>query len=197
MNPKTVLFVGPQGSGKGTQIKKLIDVLQREPSRRTVNIETGSGFREMIKDPKTFAEQKVARSLAKGELQPDFLTYILWGNVMLAELDNECHLTIDGFPRTTAQAAVVDEALAFFELTNVDVVNLDTPDEVVRERMLARGRQDDTVDSIDKRLTWYKEYSMPVLAYYRERANTAVHDINGADTIDGVHTQILNALNLT
>lgn len=197
MNPKTVIFVGPQGSGKGTQIKRLFTKLSEVSNRQVINIETGSGFRSMIQDPQTFAERKVARSLELGELQPDFLTYILWGNKMLAELDNECHLTIDGFPRTLAQAKVVEEALVFFERSHVDVINLDTPDDVVRERMLARGRKDDTVDSISKRLRWYKDYSIPVLAHYREHEHATVHDIDGADTIDGVHAQILSALNLT
>lgn len=196
MQARTLIFVGPQGSGKGTQIKKLLEVLAAKNQQSIVHIETGKGFRSLIADPKTFAERKVAASLERGELQPDFLTYILWGSQMLKELDASKHLVIDGFPRTLEQAAVLDEALRFFERAQVDIINLDTPDAVVKERMLARGRKDDSEESIMKRLAWYQDYSVPVLSYYRSRPNTQVHDINGALTIDEVHEEILTRLSL-
>ena len=41
-----------------------------------------------------------------------------------------------------------------------------------------------------------REDTLPVLDYYRARPDITVHDINGMDTIDGVHTQILEALKL-
>ena len=63
--------------------------------------------------------------------------------------------------------------------------------------MKGRARKDDTDTSIEARLKWYKEETLPVLAYYRDREHTTVLDIDGTDTIDGVHAQILRALKLT
>ena len=116
---------------------------------------------------------------------------------MLDQLDAKSHLLIDGFPRTVPQAEVLDDALAFFERDMLHVINLDTPEEVVRKRMYERARADDTDESIEERLRWYREETLPVLDYYRVRPDTEVHDLEGTDTIEGVHAQILTALKLT
>ncbi len=197
MQPKTVIFVGPQGSGKGTQIEKLYQVIsEKDPSRRIVDIQTGRRFRALASKHETFAERKISETLDSGELQPDFLTHVLWGQAMIDQLDPKCHLLIDGFPRTTHQARVLDNALSFFERPEVEVINLDTPEEIVRERMVGRARDDDTAESIETRLRWYREDTLPVLDFYREREGSTVHDLVGTDTIEGVHQQVLKALGL-
>jgi adenylate kinase len=197
MQPYTVIFIGPQGSGKGTQIDQLYKVMvEKDPVRRVVDIQTGRRFRALAAKHETFAERKVGRTLDTGVLQPDFLTHILWGQAMLDQLDPNSHLLIDGFPRTVVQAKVLDDALNFFEREVVNVINLDTPEEIVRKRMYERARADDTDESIEERLRWYREETLPVLEYYRVRSNTVVHDLIGTDTIEGVHAQVLRALAL-
>ena len=115
MRALTVIFIGPQGSGKGTQIDKLDKVMiEKDPVRRVVDIQTGRRFRGMAARSETFAEKKVVATLDTGMLQPDFLTYVLWGEAMLDQLDSKSHLLIDGFPRTVKQADVLDDALDFF-----------------------------------------------------------------------------------
>lgn len=193
----TVIFIGPQGSGKGTQIERLYKVMtELDPARRVVDIQTGRRFRALAAKHETFAERKINASLDTGVLQPDFLTHILWGQAMLDQLDPKSHLLIDGFPRTVPQAEVLENALDFFERDDVHIINLDTPEEIVRKRMYERARADDTEESIEERLRWYREDTLPVLDFYRVRPDTKVHDLNGTDTIDGVHTQILTALQL-
>lgn len=197
MQATTVIFIGPQGSGKGTQIEQLYKVIsERDPLRRVVDIQTGRRFRALAAKRETYAERKIERTLDSGQLQPDFMTYILWGEAMLDQLDPKSHLLIDGFPRTVQQAEVLEDALQFFERGNVHVINLDTPEEVVRERMKERARDDDTDDSIETRLAWYRDDTLPVLDYYRVRPDTIVHDLDGTDSIEGVHNQILKALGL-
>ncbi|MCA9354723.1 MAG: nucleoside monophosphate kinase [Candidatus Kaiserbacteria bacterium] len=198
MQPTTVIFIGPQGSGKGTQIELLYKVMtEKDPARRVVDIQTGRRFRALAAKHETFAERKINATLDSGVLQPDFLTHVLWGQAMLDQLDAKSHLLIDGFPRTVPQAEVLDDALAFFERDMLHVINLDTPEEVVRKRMYERARADDTDESIEERLRWYREETLPVLDYYRVRPDTEVHDLEGTDTIEGVHAQILTALKLT
>lgn len=197
MQPRTIIFIGPQGSGKGTQIEKLHAVLsERDPVRRLVDIQTGRRFRSLAAKHETFGERKIARTLETGELQPDFLVHFLWAEAMFAQVDPKCHVLIDGVPRTLEQAKVLDDGLRFFERGALDVVNLDTPEDVVRERMAARAREDDTPESIETRLRWYQEDTLPVLDYYRSRPDTRVHDVDGTQSIDGVHTGILAALGL-
>jgi adenylate kinase len=197
MKALTVIFIGPQGSGKGTQIEKLDKVMvENDPVRRVVDIQTGRRFRALAARHETFAEKKLSVTLDTGVLQPDFLTYVLWGEAMLDQLDAKSHLLIDGFPRTVTQAHVLDDAFNFFERSEIHVINLETPEEVVRARMVARARADDTTESIEERLRWYREDTLPVLEYYRSRPDTYVHDIDGMASIDEVHEQILKALNI-
>jgi adenylate kinase len=193
----TVIFIGPQGSGKGTQIERLKTVLEADDERRrVVDIQTGRRFRSLAAKQETFAEDKVAATLNAGSLQPDFLSAVLWGQAMVDQLDPKSHLLIDGFPRTVAQIPDLEDAFHFFERGTIQVMNLITPEEVVRQRMNSRARADDTEQSIEERLRWYREDTLPVVEYYRKRADTIVHDIDGTKDIEGVHAQIVEALKL-
>lgn len=196
MDTRTIIFIGPQGSGKGTQIEKLKTILESKDRRRVVDIQTGRRFRSLAAKQETFAEDKIAETLDTGILQPDFLVSVLWGQAMVDQLDPKSHLLVDGFPRTVGQIPDLEDAFRFFERGQVDIINLETPEEVVRERMHARARKDDTDDSIEERLRWYRKETVPVLDYYRKRPNTKVHDLDGTDSIDGVHNQILKALDI-
>jgi adenylate kinase len=194
MLPLTVIFIGPQGSGKGTQIEKIKTLLESRDRRRVVDIQTGRRFRALAAKQETFAEDKIAASLGQGVLQPDFITAVLWGQAMIDQLDEKSHLLIDGFPRTLAQIPDLEDALRFFERGTVDVINLLTPEAVVRDRMHSRARADDTDESIEERLRWYREETVPVIEFYRTRNNTRVHDLDGTQSIDGVSEQIIAAL---
>lgn len=197
MNPKTVIFIGPQGSGKGTQIERLDKVLkEKDPTRRVVDIQTGRRFRAMAASGEGYTEKHVAETLNSGVLQPLFLSTVLWGDAMRTHIDEDCHLLIDGFPRVIDEAKVLESALSFYHRNPIDIINLDTPEEVVRTRMETRARPDDTPESIEERLRWYREETIPVVDYYRTRPGTHVHDIKGTATIDEVHEAILEALNL-
>jgi len=196
MDIKTVIFIGPQGSGKGTQIEKLKTVLEAADRRRVVDIQTGRRFRALAAKQETFAEDKIADTMNTGMLQPDFIVAVLWGQAMIDQLDNKSHLLIDGFPRTVGQIPDLEDAFHFFERGVVDVINIATPEDIVRGRMQERARADDTADSIEERLRWYQEDTLPVLEYYRTRSNTKVHDLDGTQSIDGVHAQIMTVLGL-
>lgn len=196
MDIKTVIFIGPQGSGKGTQIEKLKAVLEGRDRRRVVDIQTGRRFRALAATQETFAEDKIAVTMGAGTLQPDFITTVLWGRAMMDQLDDKSHLLIDGFPRTVGQIPDLEDAFHFFGRANAVLINLETPEEVVRARMETRARADDTASSIEERLRWYREDTLPVIEYYKTRPNTTVHNLDGTDTIDGVHAQILSVLNI-
>lgn len=197
MTPKTVIFIGPQGSGKGTQIDKLDKLLkEKDPTRRVIDIQTGRRFRALAAKGEGYTEEHVQETLPTGMLQPLFLSTVLWGDAMREHVDDECHLLIDGFPRVVNEAKVLESAFEFYKREPLDIVNLNTPEAIVRARMLDRAREDDTAESIEERLRWYREETLPVVEYYRTRKNTVVHDIEGTASIEDVHGEILRALKI-
>lgn len=197
-SPHTIIFIGPQGSGKGTQIERLSRVLKEsDRERRVVDIQTGRRFRALAAKGEGYTEKKMHETLDTGVLQPLFLSVVLWGDAFHHHVDSECHVLIDGFPRTVNEARVLESALAFYQREPLTIVNLETSEEVVRQRMVERARPDDTAESIEARLTWYREETLPVLAYYRERPNTRVIDCDGTKSIDEVHSEILTKLNIS
>jgi len=197
MQPHSIIFFGPQGSGKGTQIEKLKEVLrERDDSREIVDIQTGRRFRALAAKGEGYTETHVADTLDSGVLQPLFLSVVLWGDAMRERMNPECHVLVDGFPRIVAEAHILESALKFYEREHLSIINLDTPEDVVQKRMEGRARHDDTPASIEARLKWYREETLPVIEYYRTRPQTTVHDIDGTASIDVVHESIVKALEL-
>ncbi len=195
MYPQTIIFIGPQGSGKGTQIEHLAKVFkQLDPERRIVDIQTGRRFRALAAKGEGFTEKKVQQTLDTGILQPLFLSVVLWADAFHHHVDSDCHLLIDGFPRTIHEAKVLESAFTFYERSHITVINLETNESVVRERMEKRARPDDTKEVIETRLQNYREETLPVLAYYRERGHTTVVDCDGSKSIQEVHSSIVTAM---
>jgi adenylate kinase len=198
MQPFTIIFIGPQGSGKGTQIEKLDAVLTAKfPEVDTIDFQTGRRFRALAMKGEGYTEEHVAETLDSGVLQPLFLSVVLWGDAMREHMKPERHVLIDGFPRTVAEATVLESAFSFYKRNEITIINLHASDEVVRGRMIARSRKDDTMESIEARLKWYREETAPVLEYYTNRPNTRIIDIDGTGTIEEVHAAILTALNIS
>ena len=194
-NPLTIIFIGPQGSGKGTQIELLDHKLRElEPARKIIDIQTGRRFRALSAKQEGYTENEVHKTLNTGVLQPLFLSVVLWGDAFHHHADATCHILMDGFPRTVHEAQVLESALVFYKREHLIIINLETPEEVVRERMIARARPDDTHESIEARLKWYREETRPVLAYYRGRGNTTIIDCDGTESIEVVHACIMETL---
>lgn len=197
MHPHTIIFIGSHGSGKGTQLEKLDATLRaQDVSRRVVAVQTGRLFRSLAQKEETYTGKHLNETLNTGIWQPDFLTTTLLGNLLIAEVDPLCHMLIDGFPRTLAQAKVLEGALDFYMRKNVMIVSLNASDEVVRARMKDRARPDDTDEVIEKRLRLYNQETPQVLDFYRARADTTVLDIDGAGTIEAIHETIAKHLGL-
>jgi adenylate kinase len=183
-----LLILGAQGSGKGTQAKRI------EAEYGIPHIATGDMFRAAIAAG-TELGRKVEPILASGALVPDELTVALIRE-RLAQEDAQKGFVLDGFPRNLAQAEALDELLESLGRPLDLVLELQVSDETCLERLVGRaadeGRADDSPDVIARRLAIYHEETEPVIRHYLP-AGTVV-GIPGDRPVDEVWTEIQRAL---
>jgi adenylate kinase len=157
-----ILLLGPQGSGKGTQAKKISDAYE------IPHVATGDMFRAAITAGSELG-RKVEPLLAAGVMVPDDLTIALIRD-RLAEEDAQNGFVLDGFPRNIAQAEALDAMLEEIERPLSAVLLLELSDDTARERLGKRaaieGRADDQPDAIERRLRDYHEKTEQVVEHY-------------------------------
>lgn len=177
-----LMIVGPQGVGKGTQAALLGDVLG------IPHISTGDLFRSNISLGTELG--LLAQSYMKsGNLVPDMVTERMVAQ-RLMEKDTRNGFLLDGFPRNILQATWLSGLLDGKQDQLDHVIVLDAPDEVVMERMLGRGRADDTAEVIATRLEIYKAETEPLIEFY----GSIVLHVDGVGAIDDIHRRVLVAL---
>lgn len=195
MDPLTIIFLGSQGSGKGTQAKLLTEKLKNISDKSVFDFESGASFRALMNDTGYTAEL-VKKTLNNGEILPDFFPVWMWTDAFMKNLSHGEHIIIDGFPRTVTQAKLLGETFDFYERNNVYIMNLEIGPQVAEQRLLARGRSDDTPESIRKRLSWYESQVKPVIEYYKRDQKCKFVMVDGERSVDDVYRDIVKALNL-
>jgi adenylate kinase len=166
-----ILVLGPQGSGKGTQAKR-INAMYGIP-----HIATGDMIREMMARD-TELGQQLREVYDRGDLVSDAQMIELIRD-RLSRGDTVGGFVLDGFPRTMAQAEALDELLRELGRNLAVVFDFQVPDrEVLLGRMLRRaaeeGRSDDTPEAITRRLELYEQETAPLVEYYRTTLNNVV-----------------------
>jgi len=167
-----VVFLGPPGSGKGTQAK-LVSLRLGVPS-----FSTGDMLRAAVQAG-TPLGLKARAVMEAGELVPDDVVLgLIRERFQTPEARNG--FLLDGFPRTLAQAASLEALLAESGRQLDAVVNLEVPEEVLVARLTNRGegRADDRPETIRERLRVYREKTEPLVDFYRGRGLLV--------TVDGV-----------
>lgn len=209
---RLVLF-GPPGAGKGTQAQLLVD------RYRLAHVSSGDLFRHNLREG-TPLGLRAKEYMDKGELVPDEVVIdIMLDKVMSIHADQG--FILDGFPRNTRQAEELETAL-IARARNIDrVLHIDVPEDELARRLGGRyvcrqcqapfthqdpgpppscdrcggelyQRDDDRPEAVQRRIDVYREETLPVLAFYRERDLLA--DVPGRDSVDGVFQSIVNAL---
>ena len=196
MQPKTFIFIGRSGSGKGTQAKLLIDALKAaDPGRGVLYIQTGEEFREFIKGD-GYTEKLAKESYEAGILMPEFLSIHQWVRALVERYTGDEHIIFDGTPRKFHEAGVLESVFGFYDIEKVWVINVEITPEESLKRLLLRKRLDDDEDNIKKRMAWYETDVAPAVEYYRTNPGYHFLKIDGERSVEAIHADIVKRLGL-
>lgn len=176
------ILLGPPGAGKGTQAELLCK------TQELTHLSTGDLLRAAV-GAGTELGLEAKGYMDRGELVPDTLVLALLGQ-RLAEGGDGAGFLLDGFPRNVSQAEALEAQLDEGSIKHVIYLQLD--DEEILQRLLSRGRKDDTDAVIRNRLDVYRAETEPLVAYYRDRSVLRAVDAKG--TIEQVHERVNQSL---
>src|SRR5437763_8257966 len=217
-----LIFIGPPGSGKGTQAKRLA------ARYKVPHISTGDMLREAVADDTPLGRQ-AAPIMASGGLVPDDLMIGII-NDRLAKPDAERGFILDGFPRTVVQAEKLDTIVGKSggngsgnEADGLRVLQLLVPDEAIVKRISLRrscptcgaiyhlesapprvdtvcdrdgaeliARPDDNETAVRKRLEAFHRQTLPVATFYK--AKNLLREVDGVGPVDQVFERIEKSL---
>lgn len=169
-NMARLIFLGAPGAGKGTQGQIIAEAYRIE------HISTGDLLRCAVVD-KTSLGQEAESFISKGQLVPTPLILKLVQNHLTHKKDSLGWI-LDGFPRTQEQAIFLENLLDESNQTCDGVIQFSVVDQVLIERLLSRGRKDDTAPIIQERLWIYHKQTAEVIQFYRELGRLVVIDGN-------------------
>ena len=177
-----LLFIGPPGAGKGTQAGRVAERLG------IPHVSTGDMFRHHVGEG-TQLGTRVKAIMDAGDYVPDSITVAMLEE-RLAESDASNGFILDGFPRTEPQVAALDGLIGETGLDRVVLFHVD--EDVLAQRMLSRGRDDDTEDTIRNRFKIYQEQTEPLIAVYGQRG--LVVEVDGMGDVDEVTERVVTAV---
>ena len=178
-----VVLLGRQGAGKGTQADLLADHYGIR------HLSTGDMLRDSA-DAGIPVGLEAKGFIDRGELVPDDIVVAIVEERFSNPAEIERGFVLDGFPRTEPQAVDLERYLAPAQLDIV--IDLDVPNDIVVERMLERGREDDTAEMITRRLELYEQETAPLIGFYRTRGLLTV--VEGLGEIDTINGRIVEAI---
>ncbi len=167
---KAVLFLGPPGSGKGTQTLALGCL----PGFYTFS--TGEVLRGL--DPASDLGRRVEEFLSRGDLVSDDVVLEVWRSHMEQRIDegkfvvSRDTLLLDAFPRDIDQAQSLEPHIDFRSVIHL---NADDEDEMKRRLRRRNARPDDRdVSVIDHRFEVYRRRTEPLIEHFGRNRVTSI-----------------------
>ena len=174
-----IIFMGVAGAGKSVQGRLVADELGLPW------LSTGEFLRMLVTGERR-------KEMLGGKLLDDTEMIALADKIFhMIETDEE--FILDGFPRTQGQAEWLMAQHKAGLLRISYVLNLEASEKVVEKRLLARGRQDDTGQSIALRFNEYRAVTLPILQNF-EQGGIKIHHINAERQPSEVHDEILSLI---
>ncbi len=206
---KKVIFIGPPGSGKGTQASLLKEKLDY------ILLSTGDLLREEMKN-NTDLGKEIKNYINNGLLVPDeIITDFIIDYIEKNELHKR-KVVFDGFPRRISQAKALEKQLMKYNKDIDCVIMIDLSEDNIIKRISGRKscpsckaiypanknndicdkckttlikRVDDNVDTIRKRMKIYSEETFPLIEYFTNKDK--IFEIDGRENIETIHSRIM------
>ena len=209
-----IILLGPPGAGKGTQAQFICEQFG------IPQISTGDMLRAAVAAGSPLGEQAKVIMEAGGLVSDDIIVGLVKERIEGADCVDGC--LFDGFPRTIEQADALDEITFEIGKPIDVVLDLDVPREIVLERISSRRvcrdcgtnytasgndpspwicdvcggdvmqRDDDTPDSVNRRLDIYEEQTFPLIRHYGDQNQLSV--VNGIGHPDAVFERLVQAV---
>jgi adenylate kinase len=189
-----IVVLGPPGSGKGTQAKRIVGAYS------IPHLSTGDMLRAAAR-AETSMGKKVKQLMASGKLIPD--EFVLAAVVeRISQADAREGFVLDGFPRTMSQAVTFDDLLHTGGVGLDHVIELRADEKILLDRIMSRVREareggsavrdDDNHETLKVRLDAYNEQTAPLIDYYRAR--NLLRSIDGLQPVDVVASELLRTI---
>lgn len=205
-----IILIGPPGSGKGTQAKRIVDKLH------IPHISSGDMLREAVSN-ETPLGKEVKSYMTKGALVPDNLVIKMMVE-RIGQPDARSGFLLDGFPRTLTQSEALDKALLTTNVRIDYVLLIKVPDEEIIERNTGRRidlktgqiyhlkfdpppaeiasrviqRDDDLEETVKYRLEKYHADTEPLIPYYEKQ--DLVRKVSGVGSLEEVKERLFKIL---
>lgn len=174
-----IILMGVAGAGKSMQGRLFAD------EHGYAWLSTGELLRVLVTG-------KRRQEMLEGRLlSDDEVIKVIDKALDLINLSESC--VLDGFPRTIHQADWLLEQSHQGRLTIRAVFNLKASEKVVEQRLLDRGRPDDTKVAIERRFREYNEVTMPILEHFKKEG-LKVYDIDADKDPVSVHDQMVKII---
>jgi adenylate kinase len=183
-----IALFGPPGAGKGTQSERLIK------EYNLFYISTGDLLRKELAEGTPLGEQAREIIASGGLVSDEIIVQII--EKTIAENTQANGFLFDGFPRTTIQAYILEGLMIKLNTSLTCLIDLNVPESVSIERLVNRGkssgRSDDNEEVIRNRLREYKDKTLPVLQFYKDKG--VRHKVDASQSIEDVHHDVLEII---
>lgn len=174
-----IVFMGVAGSGKSAQGRLLADELALPW------LSTGEFLRMLVSGERR-------KEMIAGKLLSD-REIIKLVQKIFALIDVHEEFLLDGFPRTVQQADWLLNQHKHGQLDVTAVIHLVISEQTALDRLLQRGRQDDTREAILERMREYEEVTTPIIDHFK-KAQVPIFDIDGDGSMKAIHDNIRQAI---
>ncbi|HAF30382.1 MAG TPA: adenylate kinase [Bacteroidales bacterium] len=183
-----IALFGPPGAGKGTQSHKLIE------KYKLAYISTGDILREEIAAGSDLGLKAKTVIETGGLVSDEIIVQIIEKKIKTNTEVNG--FLFDGFPRTVVQAYILEGLLLKLNTSLNCMVSLEVPQDILMERMLERAkkesRADDTTDVIENRLKEYRNKTVPVAEFYKDKG--ICYSVDGVGSVEDIFDRITNVV---